>query len=116
MHHLALRTPDPSALADFYARALDLREIRRNVDDDGIRSVWLDLDGAILMLERGRAGGSGAGWDGLFIQAQAGSGQAWADRWRSLDIVGDGSSAYSLYAVDPEGNRFGVSSFPRPLF
>jgi glyoxylase I family protein len=108
IHHIALVTRDPVGLAAFYAGTLDLREIRRNDDDAGVRSVWLDAGGTILMFERGE----GRGWDGVMFATEPGSRARWAARFGD---AGDGGTAYTLYARDPDGNRFGVSSYPDPL-
>lgn len=116
VHHLALRSLDPSALAAYYQQALGLLELRRASDPDGLYSVWLDLGGAILMIERGARPGVDAGWDGMFLTAAPGSGQAWLERWAAAGVAVGGQTAFTLYARDPEGNRFGVSSFPEPLF
>lgn len=117
VHHLALRTPDPDALAAFHAAALDLPELRRNHDAEGLYSVWLDLGGAILMVERGARGGeAAAGWDALLLRASPGSGEAWAARFAAAGATPDGRTGFTLYARDPDGNRFGVSSHPDPLF
>ncbi|MSP55567.1 MAG: lactoylglutathione lyase [Myxococcales bacterium] len=128
VHHVALRTPDPAALAAFYACALGLGELRRTRDAGAagtVCSVWLDLGGSILMVERGAAGGGLAragdgalagGWDGLFVEAGAGTGPDWEARWAEGGVVLDGRTAFTLYARDPEGNRFGISSFPSALF
>jgi len=116
VHHLALRSSHPFRLAEFYARALDLPELRRQEDAAGPYSVWLDLGGAVLMVERGESRASDAGWDGLFLAAEPGSGEAWAQRWARLGIPLDGRTGCTLYARDPEGNRFGVSSYPIALF
>lgn len=117
VHHLALRTPSPHDLAAFYAAALDLPELRRNDDAAGLYSVWLDLGGAILMVERGARGGpAAAGWDALLLRAAPGSGAAWAARVEAAGGAPDGRTTYTLYARDPDGNRFGVSSYPEPLF
>lgn len=116
VHHVALRSPDPARLAAFYSRALDLPERRRANDADGLYSVWLDLGGTLLMVERGQQRTRDEGWDGVFLTAEAGAGEGWAATWRALGIEPEGRTAYTLYARDPEGNRFGVSSFPAALF
>ena len=116
VHHLALRSSHPFHLAAFYARALDLPELRRQEDADGPYSVWLDLGGAVLMVERGESHATDAGWDGLFLAAAPGTGEVWAQRWSALGIALDGRTGSTLYARDPEGNRFGVSSYPIALF
>ncbi len=116
VHHVALRSPDPLTLAGFYAAALDLREIRRAEDEAGVCSVWLDLGGSILMVERGAAHAQDSGWDGLFLEAEAGSGATWEARWAGMGVVATGRTDFTLYARDPEGNRLGVSSFPGGLW
>src|SRR5437016_3888087 len=52
LHHLALGTRDVERLARFYIDVLELREVTRHLHADGsLRSVWLDLGGALLMIE-----------------------------------------------------------------
>ncbi len=113
IHHLALLTPEPAALAAFYRDTLGLPQTRVQVDADGVRSVWLDLDGTILMVERGaRREGHGAGLDGLIFSVEPGSAAHWRARLGERVI---GRTAFTIYARDPDGNRFGVSSYPEPL-
>jgi len=113
IHHLAILTPDPAALAAFYRDTLGVPQTRVQEDADGVRSVWLNLDGTILMVERGaRRDSHGAGLDGLLFAVEPGS----AARWRVR--LGDrmiGRTGFTIYARDPDGNRFGVSSYPEPL-
>lgn len=56
VHHIAIATPDPHALAIFYRDVLGLPEVRRLKDARGLRSVWLNMAAPdamqILMLER----------------------------------------------------------------
>ncbi len=53
LHHLALRVADPVRSARFYSDALGLDVMAEHRDDDGaVRSVWLALGDAVLMLER----------------------------------------------------------------
>jgi catechol 2,3-dioxygenase-like lactoylglutathione lyase family enzyme len=113
IHHLALLTPDPAALAAFYRDTLGLTQTRAQEDADGVRSVWLDLNGTILMVERGGHRTShGAGLDGLLFAAEPGSAAHWRERLGERVI---GRTAFTIYARDPDGNRFGVSSYPEPL-
>ncbi len=119
IHHLALLSPAPAELARWYVDTLGLREVRVNPDESGIRSVWLDLDGALLMVERGAPlndappPAAARGWQGTFLAVAPGTGEAWAAR---LGACVTGRTACTLYATDPEGNRFGLSSYPEPLF
>ena len=116
VHHLVLRSPDPAALAVFYTGALGLPERRRADDAEGLFSVWLDIGETILMIERGQRRSRDEGGDGLFVTAAAGSGEGWLTSWAGVGIAAEGRTTYTLYARDPDGNRFGVSSFPQGLF
>lgn len=119
IHHLALLSPAPAELARWYVDNLGLREVRVHPDAHGVRSVWLDLDGALLMVERGAPtndapqAAAARGWQGTFLAVPPGTGEAWAAR---LGGHVTGRTACTLYATDPEGNRFGLSSYPDPLF
>ncbi|MBM4368099.1 MAG: VOC family protein [Deltaproteobacteria bacterium] len=108
LHHLAVLGPDPAALAAFYAAMLGLPELRRAHDDSGVRAVWLDADGVILMFERGPRGQNGV----IVFASRPGTAGEWRAR---LGPHHDGRSDYTLYGRDPDGNRFGVSSFPDPI-
>ncbi len=115
IHHLALLTADPARLARDYAAIFGLPVVREQHDDDGVRAVWIDLGGTLLMIERGaRQGkpGQGRGLDGLFLAVAPGSGPEWAAR------LGDrvtGRTDFTIYATDADGNRIGVSSYPDAL-
>jgi glyoxylase I family protein len=52
LHHVALGTRDVPKIAAFYRDVLELCEVQRHEHTDGsLRSVWLDLGGALLMVE-----------------------------------------------------------------
>jgi glyoxylase I family protein len=68
------------------------------------KSVWLDLDGAILMLEKGRGG---AGTHVLALRIAREERAAWANK---LPIAK--STAYTIYTHDPDGNLVGLSHYP----
>lgn len=107
IHHLAVLSPDPDRLARFYATVLGLPELRRQADDGGVRSVWLDAGGVILMVERGeRAAGV------TVFAAEPGSAAAWRAR---LGPAFDGRTEFTVYGRDPDGNRFGLSAYPAPI-
>ena len=106
LHHLALLTPDPGRLAEFYGALLGVAPVRRLEDDAGLRAVWLDLEGTLLMIERGEARG---GCVPVFAAAP-GSSEEWSARFPVTD-----RTAFTLYGRDPDGNRFGVSSWPTAI-
>src|SRR5688572_23859157 len=52
LHHLAVGSGDVERLARFYREFFGLAERARHLDELGrLRSIWLDLEGALLMIE-----------------------------------------------------------------
>lgn len=121
LHHLALKARDPARLAEFYVATFELPELKRHQDQLGLRSVWLQLGEAILMIERSDTPGPEPIVDGdppglhlLALRIEADQHQAWRDRLSALGLSITRSSPFTLYLVDPEGNRLGLSSWPEP--
>lgn len=114
LHHLALLSPDPAGLASWYTSTFGLPELRRHADGHGVRSVWLDVDGVILMVERsvGVATEPALGWHGVYLAAEGGSREEWVGRLRRAGVEPHHSTSYTLYLRDPEGNVVGLSSYP----
>jgi catechol-2,3-dioxygenase len=118
LHHLALGTSQVEGLARFYRELFGLTESARHLSADGsLRSIWLDLGGALLMIERSsseiqRVEGVG---QGLFLIAFRVSP---AERCRlesALESRGhaiESRTAYSSYSRDPDGNRIAISHYP----
>ncbi|HKA86411.1 MAG TPA: VOC family protein [Haliangiales bacterium] len=103
IHHVALAVTDLAAAEAFYVGVLGLTVLSR-----GERSLWLDLDGAILMLElEGRAGGPHC----LALAIAPSERAAWRAR---LGAALEAESRHTLYARDPFGNRIGLSHYPAP--
>lgn len=120
LHHLALGARDVERVAAFYRDVLGLSEVARQDDASGeLRSIWLDLGGALLMVERtGDAlravHGVGAGPFLLAIRVAPAEREALE---RALEAAGapiESRTAYSSYARDPEGNRVALSHYPEP--
>ena len=116
IHHIAIKSKDPDRLASFYSGELGLPEQKRHQDEQGLRSVWLTLGDAILMIERA-SDGDPPPYDrdppGLHLLALT-IDPATAPAWRAkLPIRSE--TAYTLYFADPEGNRLALSSYPEPL-
>jgi glyoxylase I family protein len=118
LHHLALGTRRVAELARFYCDALELSEIARHEHADGsLRSVWLDIGGALLMIEASeeaprRVVGVGSG---LFLLALAVSREE-QNRFE-LRLAEAGSTVesrteWTVYARDPDGNRIALSAYP----
>jgi glyoxylase I family protein len=118
LHHLALGSRDVEALARFYAGLFGLTEVARHLDGRGaLRSIWLDLGGSLLMIERTqeaprRVEGVGSG---PFLIAFRVSPLARAQLERELLARGhaiESRTAFSSYSRDPDGNRFAISHHP----
>ncbi len=117
IHHLAIKAKDPESLAGFYRSVIGLSEQKRHQDEQGLRSVWLELGEAILMIERSEDGGETPPFSrdppGLHLLALAIAPGEAPDWRRRLTVVRE--TAYTLYLADPEGNRIALSSWPEPL-
>jgi catechol 2,3-dioxygenase-like lactoylglutathione lyase family enzyme len=118
LHHVALGARDVERVAAFYRDLLGLAETARHRGPDGtLRSVWLDLGGATLMVERTaepprRVEGVGAGPFLLAIRASRveveGLVRALAERGFPIESRTPGT----VYFRDPEGSRVALSAYP----
>lgn len=120
LHHVALGSRDVERLAAFYSQLFELAELQRFVAADGaLRSIWLDLGGAILMVERTdepprSVDGVGAGPFLLAFQVSP------AERWQiesvleRAGVIVEGRTGFTSYARDPDNNRFAFSHYPEP--
>jgi catechol 2,3-dioxygenase-like lactoylglutathione lyase family enzyme len=125
-HHIALKVLDLAGCEQFYTRVLDLRVMQRNRDRNGsLRSVWFDLGGVILMLERCEAvapevekGASldpePVGWHLLALTIAPESRAQWREKLRCAGVRITGETAFSIYFCDPENNRLALSHYPEP--
>lgn len=120
LHHVAFGARDVELVAAFYRELFALPEVARHTDDAGaLRSIWLDLDGLLLMVERVAASAPPPRRDvaGPFLLAVA---VTPADRLRLESVLAErghgveSRTAYTSYARDPEGNRFAFSTWPEP--
>ncbi len=112
LHHLALTCRDVPGVADFYARLLGVEELKRHHDEEGsLRSIWLQLEGSILMVERGLPHAEG-GWRLPAFCIASEDREAWGARLREVDAGPLESTLYTLYGHDPEGNLVALSHYP----
>lgn len=120
LHHIAVGTRDVEALARFYCRLLATSEQRRHLDERGeLRSIWLDLSGTLLMIERapaqaeprGPVSGVGLGAFLLAFRASAGERVELEARAAELGATVESRSAYTSYLRDPDGNRIAISDY-----
>jgi catechol 2,3-dioxygenase-like lactoylglutathione lyase family enzyme len=120
VHHVAIKARDVERVASFYRDVLGLVEERRHQDDAGLlRSLWLRAGTTIVMIERAGTeaephGPANTGFfvdpPGLHLLAFTISAEDREDFAARLPIVH--RTDYTLYLLDPEGNRVGLSSYP----
>jgi glyoxylase I family protein len=111
VHHVAFRTDDVPALERFYAEVLGLPVIRRNEQN---RSIWLDAEGSIVMLEEREPGEPKVPPGSKDLVAFTVS-RATIERLEAAGVAIEARTAYTLYVRDPDGRRIGLSSYPDEL-
>lgn len=118
LHHLAVGSRDVARLAEFYRELFELREEARHEDEQGkLRSIWLDLGGAWLMIEHSSEpprSVHGVG-SGPFLIALRVSPTERRGLERALEARGhaiESRTAFTSYARDPDGNRVAFSHYP----
>lgn len=118
LHHLALGARDVGLLAGFYRDVLGLPERSRHRHPDGsLRSVWLDLGGALLMVEQTaaparRVDGVGAGPFLVAVAVPSDERAVVESRLAHAGCPVEQHTRFTSYARDPEGNRVAVSCYP----
>lgn len=120
IHHIAVVTADLVRAERFYSGVLGLPVFRRWSDDAGApRSIWLDLDGAFLALERAGAMGPtrsdpAPGWHCVALAIAPTRRGEWRVRLTTAGVPIERESAYTLYVRDPDSNLIGLSHWPEP--
>lgn len=118
LHHLALVTGDLLRSERFYADLLGLVRIRRQDDERGPRSIWLDLGGgAFLALERAEAPGPTRtdAAPGLHCLSLAVSRDDRVRVKKMLESAGHSTvreTTFTFYVRDPDGVLVGLSHYP----
>lgn len=113
VHHIALRCSDLQRAEVFWREVFGLAVLRR----DGERAVWLDLDGAVLMLERASPDEPApppGSMDFLALAVTPAARDAFAQRCVAQGVRVEHETAHTRYVRDPDGRRVGVSSYPLP--
>ena len=119
LHHLAIGTKEVHSLARFYRDVFLLKERARQSDELGMRSIWLELDSGVLMVERLDGPAHPQEFDakgmhgGLFLIAFQMSDAERDDVEGRIEKAGgriESRTTFTTYARDPDGNRIAVSS------
>lgn len=123
-HHLAVQCADLERCERFYREVLGLEVLRRwprAGAGGGDRSVWLSLGEGegFLALERAERAPLPRPWrDGLAglhlvaLRIEPGERAAWEARLSRAGIEVVHRTRWTLYFLDPEGNRIGLSHHP----
>ena len=124
LHHLAIQVRDLPSAERFYCGLLGLAVLQRWPFPDGRpgeRSLWVSLgDGGSFLALEACDGGREAqtfrdGRPGLHLLALriSKAGRAdWERRLAEAAVPVVHRSAFTLYVLDPEGNRIGLSHHP----
>lgn len=113
IHHVALRVRDPEASRAFYSGVLGLAELRRSAQDGRLRAIWVRCGDAVLMLEREiKAAGPAAG-SGHVLVLEVADLAAWEKRLAAAGVAVAERTERTIYVLDPDGHRVGLTVFPR---
>jgi len=124
-HHLAIQVKGLAAAERFYVEVLGLSVFKRWPRDDGgpgERSLWLSMGGdseEFIALEACDAErppapfrDPHAGLHLVSLRILAPDREAWERKLASLGVEIVHRTRWTLYLLDPEGNRLGLSHFP----
>lgn len=110
IHHIAIGTPNPSLLADFYLKIPGSRKLKEFHYESGIlRSVWIQFGSILLMLEDGENKSPRA----LVFSYQEMERSKWTQFLKQNEV--ESRTEYTIYFLDPDKNLLGVSSYPEKL-
>ncbi|MGM0554746.1 MAG: VOC family protein [Myxococcota bacterium] len=119
LHHLAIGSSNVERLASFYREIFSLPELERYTYADGsLRSIWLDVNGTILMIEHTREAprsvdGVASGPFLLAFRIIEENFDAFLTTLQENRIEIEDQTEHTSYFRDPEGNRLAVSHYPR---
>lgn len=118
LHHVALGAQDVDRVAKFYQTYFGLRELTRHFDEnERLRSVWLAMPPAILMIERSNHVSPhveklGKGPFLLAFSVDPTERSALEERLEGDHFTVEDRTAFTSYTRDPEGNRVAFSHHP----
>jgi catechol 2,3-dioxygenase-like lactoylglutathione lyase family enzyme len=128
-HHVAIQCADLDRCERFYREVLGLRVLRRwPRGEGGDRSVWLSVGSSagsaegFLALERADEEPQARPWrDGkpglhlVALRIGAAERGAWEDRLEAAGVRVVHRTRWTIYFLDPEGNRIGLTHHPHDV-
>ena len=123
LHHFAVKAWEVERLASFYQTIFGWKLERRLDDQYGLCSVWLRASFGRVMVERSEVGGDTRGdffndpigYHLLALHIAVLEVRRWRRHLADNGVTIVHETDYTLYFCDPEGNRFGLSTYPDPL-
>ncbi len=121
LHHVAIQCHDLARCERFYREVLGLEVLRRwpREGDGGDRSVWLAAGDGFLALERAEEPPEQRPWrDGkaglhlVALRIGKEEREAWERRLEAHGVPVVHRTRWTIYVLDPEGNRVGLSHHP----
>lgn len=116
-HHLAIKVKNLKLCGDFYSKILGLKKIKNQFDEKkNIRAIWFKMGSMILMLEKSEEKSVGASNTGLYLLAltiKKSERAKWKAKLKKAGVAITSESPFTLYFSDPEGNRLGLSHYPK---
>ena len=123
VHHVAIQVTDFARARTFWCQLLGCAVLQEWFDDAGaLRSIWVDVGGAFVALERVPARGAVAppfahpapGAHLVALRIARAERAGWEARLTAAGVAIEKRSRYTLYVRDPDGTRVGLSHHPEP--
>ena len=111
IHHVALRVSDLERARRFYAGVLGLEEDRRFEESGALRSIWLRVGSARLMLERRLKGDGPEAGSGHVLALAVEDLHTWEERLATAGVAIDDRTGATLFVRDPDGHRVALSVY-----
>ncbi|MBU6160165.1 MAG: VOC family protein [Myxococcales bacterium] len=115
LHHIALRTNNPTQLADFYVRVCGLQVVPN--PPASASGLWLHAGGVVFMVERREAdepGPASGTLDLLAFEAAQPDVHAVLAFLAEQRVEVEACTGFTAYFRDPDGRRVALSTYPLP--
>ncbi|TGM61033.1 VOC family protein [Leptospira meyeri] len=110
IHHIAIGTPNPSNLAEFYLQIPGAKKVQEfHYETGAVRSIWIDFGSIILMLEEGEKKSPRA----FVFHWEETKRSEWILFLNQVKI--QDQTDYTVYFLDHDSNLLGVSKYPEKL-